>query len=98
MQQIELPNSKDLIDRLDPYFNEYSEMAPWEQEFLTGLIQKYKPKKVVEIGLAAGSSSVLLLNALSEQDNKELISVDYLTQYHRDLDKNLDLLWIIIPN
>lgn len=85
MQIISLAgDAKDAVSRLDPEYARYSEMAPSEQLFLTALVQKYKPKKAVEIGVAAGSSAVLLLNALSDLPNKELISVEYMPHYYRD--------------
>jgi predicted O-methyltransferase YrrM len=70
----------------DKYIH-FSEMAPSEQKFLNDLILRFQPKKALEIGIAAGSSSVILLNALQNTANNNLISVDYATQYYRDSTK-----------
>jgi predicted O-methyltransferase YrrM len=76
--------NNDNIQLDDDVYIHYSEMAPSEQRFLNDLILKFQPKKVLEIGIAAGSSSVILLNALQNTPNTKLISVDYATQYYRD--------------
>jgi predicted O-methyltransferase YrrM len=87
MQIIQLSDAHNAVARLKKDYISHSEMAPSERDFLTALIQKYKPQKIVEIGIAAGSSSVLLLNALSDLPNKKLIRMDYATQYYRDTRK-----------
>ena len=45
------------------------ELAGYEQShnepyFLNGIIRKFKPKKCLEIGVAAGGSAIIILNAL----------------------------------
>ena len=63
-------------------------MTPSEQEFLTDIVRQYKPKKLLELGIASGSSSVLLLNAIQDIPNSHLTSIDYSTPYYRDKTKN----------
>ncbi len=80
--------SKKCLEALDPQYKTVSEMAESEREFLTELILRYKPKKVLEVGIAAGSSSVGMLNALkSNQESFEFHSVDYSKQYYKDREK-----------
>lgn len=52
------------------------EMNKTEQYFLNGLIRKYKPKKIVEIGVAKGGSSVVILNAIKDIPGAKLYSID----------------------
>jgi predicted O-methyltransferase YrrM len=51
-------------------------MIPEEQKFLHGLIRTIKPKKIVEIGVARGGSSVLFLNAIKDIKDARLYSID----------------------
>jgi predicted O-methyltransferase YrrM len=44
----------------------HSLMNITESAFLTSLILKYKPKKILEVGVSAGTSSLVLLNAMKE--------------------------------
>lgn len=55
--------------------------------FINGLIRKKKPKKCLEIGVADGGSSVLILNALKDINNSFLISLDLNTQSCTDKSK-----------
>ena len=48
--------------------------------FMNGLIRKIKPKSCLEIGVAEGGSSILILNAIKDIDNSSLISLDLKTQ------------------
>lgn len=80
--------TKKLIARLNPIYNSFSEMTPSEQEFLTDIVRQYKPKQLLELGIASGSSSVLLLNAIQDIPDSHLTSIDYSTPYYRDKTKN----------
>ena len=48
-------------------------------EFLNGLIRKYRPKKILEIGIAKGGSSIIILNAIKDIENSHLYSVDLIS-------------------
>lgn len=80
--------TKELIAGLNPIYNSFSEMTASEQEFLTDLVRQYKPKKLLELGVASGSSSVLLSNAIKDIPKSFLTSIDYSTPYYRDKTKN----------
>lgn len=63
--------------------------AGWELElnqvyFINGLIRKYKPKNSLEIGVANGGSSILILNAIQDIKNSILISLDLNNQLYSD--------------
>lgn len=57
------------------------EKAKWQLTekqvyFMNGLIRKLKPKNCVEIGVADGGSSIVILNALKDIKDSSLISLD----------------------
>ena len=55
-----------------------------ERAFLNGIIRKTKPKTIVEIGLSAGGSTSVILNAIREMGSSKLYSFDYNTNWYRD--------------
>ena len=55
-----------------------------EPYFINGIIRKYKPKKCLEIGVAAGGSSIIILNAIKDINNSFLISLDLNTELYCD--------------
>lgn len=63
-------------------------MTSSEQSFLCELIQQKQPKKLLELGVAAGSSSVIILNSIKDIQGSHLTSVDYLTLWYRDESKS----------
>lgn len=78
---------KEHLDSIDERISSSSEMTQNERRFLNGLIRYYKPKKILEVGIAAGSSSVVILNAIADREDSKLYSVDYSTEYYRDRSK-----------
>lgn len=80
-------NYKNLISKRVSEKAELSEMIESERIFLSGLINEYKPEKIVEIGVATGLSSLVILDAIKDFDNAHLYSFDYSTQYYRDKTK-----------
>lgn len=61
-------NNKDL--------NRCSRMWGNQKEFLNGVVRKFKPKKVLEIGVAEGGSSIIILNAIKDIEDSHLFSID----------------------
>jgi hypothetical protein len=59
-----------------------------ERAFITGLILYYKPIKILELGVAAGSGSAVILNAIKGIENAHLHSVDFCERYYRDKTKS----------
>ena len=53
-----------------------SEMWDNQREFLNGAIRKFKPKKIVEVGVSKGGSSIIILNAINDINNSHLYSID----------------------
>lgn len=55
---------------------DYIEITDDEQKFLNGIIRKIKPSKIVEIGVAFGGTSALILNAIKDFEDAKLYSID----------------------
>ena len=55
-----------------------------EPYFINGIIRKYKPKKCLEIGVASGGSSTIILNAIKDIKNSFLISLDLNTLLYQN--------------
>ena len=47
-----------------------------QREFLNGVVRKYKPKKILEIGVRKGGSSIIILNAINDIQDAKLYSID----------------------
>lgn len=50
-----------------------------QREFINGVIRKFRPKKILEIGVAEGGSSIIILNAIQDIKNSHLYSIDLST-------------------
>ena len=61
-------------DKLDKY--RCSRMWDNQRELLNGVIRKFRPKKIVEIGVAYGGGSAIILNAIKDIKNSHLYSID----------------------
>ena len=55
--------------------------------FINGLIRKFKPKKCLEVGVARGGSSIIILNAIKDISNSFLVSIDLNTKLFIDKTK-----------
>ncbi|EKV56382.1 class I SAM-dependent methyltransferase [Brachyspira hampsonii] len=70
-----------------------SEMTIMHRKFLNGIIRQNKPKKILELGVSAGGSSAIILNAINDIDNSFLYSIDYSDKYYRNPSKEVG--WIV---
>ncbi len=59
------------------------EMLEIEKKFLNGIIRKYKPKKLLEIGVSKGGSSAIILNAINDIEGSKLYSIDIQDECYR---------------
>lgn len=65
------------------------EMTAFQLAFLCGLIRGFKPRKLWEIGTAAGGTAIVMLRALELLGIRgEIHSVDLLRHYYKDKSKN----------
>jgi len=53
-----------------------SQMWANQKEFLNGIIRKFKPNKIIELGVGGGGSSIIILNAIDDFKNSKLYSID----------------------
>ena len=96
-------NNHEKIEELDlDIFNSFSgkdsriQMDKKDQRFLHGLIRKYKPNKLVEIGVASGGSSALILNAIKDLPSSKLYSIDKYKMRQKEPSKKVG--WIVEKN
>lgn len=65
-----------------------AEMTKEQLSVLCGLIKEYQPSKIVEIGVAAGGTTAVILNCISLLGlNPEIYSIDISEQFYRDKNK-----------
>ena len=53
-----------------------SQMYDNQREFLNGVIRKFMPHKILEIGVCFGGSSIIILNAINDFNGSKLYSID----------------------
>ena len=58
-----------------------SRMWSNQREFLNGVVRKFRPKKIIELGVAEGGSSSIILNAINDIKNSHLYSIDLSTHH-----------------
>jgi predicted O-methyltransferase YrrM len=51
-----------------------------QREFLNGIVRKFRPHKIVEIGVNRGGSSIIILNAIDDINQAKLYSIDLNSQ------------------
>ena len=84
---ISTPKEIEHFTNLEYEYNEYSEMNDLDRLFLVSLIQRTKPKKILELGVSKGGSSYLILNTIKNFKNNKLYSIDYNTDHYYLKDK-----------
>ena len=52
--------------------------------FINGLIRKYRPKKLLEIGVCSGGMSAVILNAIKDIEDAILFSCDLENKHYLD--------------
>ena len=80
---------------LDKIKNNLSDavLSSIDMKFINGMIRKYKPKKILEVGVAGGGSSAIILNAIQNIENSHLYSIDKLINAYNRRDKETG--WIV---
>ena len=53
-----------------------SQMWDNQREFLNGIIRSFRPKKILEVGVNLGGSSIIILNAIDDIKGSKLFSID----------------------
>jgi predicted O-methyltransferase YrrM len=72
-----IPTEKEiaLLEKISSVFK-FSLMIKEERVFLTSLILKYQPKKILELGVASGTSSLTILNAAETYGGAKVYACD----------------------
>lgn len=62
------------------------EMSEFESSFLCGLLKKHRPRKILEVGVAGGGTTAIILQcmAMLGVEDFEMHSVDYSERFYRD--------------
>lgn len=68
---------------------EFSEMSDGERRFVHGLFRYFQPKRVLEVGVAEGGGSIVLLNAMEDMPETSLTSIDLMEQFYGDTSKEV---------
>lgn len=69
-----------------------SEMSHVQRRFLNGALRQVKPKKILELGVSAGGSAAIILNAIKDLNYSKLYSIDYNNFYWRDPSRKVGFL------
>lgn len=69
-----------------PEINGEPEMSPFDSAFLCGAIRKFKPNKIVEVGIAGGGTTAIILQCIHMigLDKCNMYSIDYSERFYRD--------------
>ena len=93
-------DSQEKIEDIDSYLisplsslGDNIEINTDERKFLNGLVRKYKPKKIVEIGVSAGGTAILMLNAIKDLPETKFYSIDRSEGWYRGESKKTG--WLI---
>ena len=78
-----------LPEYVDPRgYSHVSEMSEFDSAFLCGALKTFRPKKILEVGVSAGGSTVIILQALEDLGvSYEMYSVDASIESYRDKSK-----------
>ncbi|WP_302366943.1 class I SAM-dependent methyltransferase [Brachyspira aalborgi] len=82
----------EIVNEINNILSGISEMSYLERCFLNGIIRQTKPKKILELGVSAGGSSAIILNAIKDFDNAKLYSVDYNKKWYIDNSKDVGFI------
>jgi predicted O-methyltransferase YrrM len=66
-----------LVRQINARIDGFSEMTEGERVFLTKLILEARPRKILELGVSAGGSSAVLLNAIQGMPDTVFHSIEY---------------------
>ena len=86
----------DPLKQVLPYLEKYPgepEMSKFESGFLCGLLKRRKPKKILEVGVAAGGTTAIILQCLKDMNiDTEMYSVDISKDFYIDPTKETGFL------
>ena len=80
------------FEELKEKIGDFVELNSQEANFLAYLLKNYNPKKILELGVSAGGSSLLILDTIKNVENAHLYSIDYLNYWYKDKNKPVGFL------
>lgn len=90
MQLIDLEKENiNKYNELKDKIENFVELTEQEANFLAYLLKKYNPQKILELGVSAGGSSLLILDTIKNVENAHLYSIDYLNYWYKDKNKSV---------
>lgn len=75
---------REILDKIIPEIDPFSQMSINERYFLNGVIRHFRPSRILEVGVAEGGSSAIILNAIRDRPDACLVSMDYLEKWDRE--------------
>jgi hypothetical protein len=77
--------NRELTQKLVNFYPGTPQMSETESAFISGIIKQYRPKKIVEVGVHSGASSILMINSLEHHvENYEMWSLDLAELFPED--------------
>lgn len=78
---------EDVFNQISSFPGE-PEMTVEQSGILCGLLRKKKPHRIVEVGVAGGGTTAIIISCVEEMGYKcDIYSVDYSTRFYRDKSK-----------
>jgi len=74
----------EIYERLSAHDLQNSFMPEAERKYINGLVRYFKPNNILELGVAYGCGSIVILNAISDFPESMLYSVDILRTFRGD--------------
>lgn len=82
-----------LPEYVSPKGQREPEMSEFESAFLCGAIKQFRPKKILEVGVAGGATTAIILQALEDLGEPyEMHSVDVSEKFYADKTKSTGFL------
>ena len=93
-----MPEYYEPYEEVSNFSNFYMELSKYDAGVICGLLRKYRPKKILEIGVSAGGSTCLILKCLELLGLTEsaVYSIDLNEQFYRDKEKETG--WLLKEN
>lgn len=80
--------TRDELSRIITFPAGEPEMTQFESAFLCGVLRKFQPRKIVEVGIAGGGTSAIISSCMCDIcTDFELHSIDYYEEFYRDPSK-----------
>jgi predicted O-methyltransferase YrrM len=85
--------NRELTQEIVSFYPGTPQMSESESAFISGLIKEFKPRKIVEIGVHSGASSILMINSLEDcHYDYEMWSLDLAECFPEDTNLNIGFL------